>query len=173
MFELFKAYETAKSEKNKFLRKVYIKYTRYRLKRSFFDKFDLSNIEFNKNLLQEFFQLYNCTKDFVNENINVNYPFISVTNIDNGKFSVNYFSYNIFITLAYDEYNTDIIGNDYGGRMITHLVFNDKSTNYAYVKKIILMAIYNYCVSYIYGYKSNLYKDDESYVNKIKDLSII
>lgn len=170
MFELFRVYETATNEKNKLLRTMYTKYAKAKLKSIFFKKFNIHNesLEVNRDLLLEFFQLYQCICDKVV--INDEYP--HVYKIDSKKeiLCIRYYNFEITIKMINDEYNINIdCKRDYSSETIFSLSFHPdtKYLNMTFLREIILMTIYNYCVSYIYGKNSELYIDDRKYITNL------
>lgn len=171
MIELLKAYETANNEKNKFLRKIYIFYVRKRLKKLFFDKYDISRIKINYTYLCEFFQFYNCTKDSVNiESINNRYPKLIDCDTENQKITICYMDYVLkFTVIQESRYALDIIppyySNDYDNSNTINLYINDETLKRSFFAEIINMVIYNYCVGYIYGNKGHYLFNNEYLYN--------
>lgn len=160
MFELMRVHEAAKNEKNKFLRYFLLKYSNYRLKKSFFNKFDIKSPDFeiNKDFFTEFFQFYNCTSNDVM--CKTLYPRILNIDVHRNLIVVNYKYFRIYATIKDDEciigiskYMIDVAK--------TTISIDYKIFKHNILGTIILMAIYNYCVSYIYGLNSDLYMDDE------------
>lgn len=158
MFELFRAYELAKNEKNKYIRFFCINYTKYKLKRVFFSKYKKliinGHMRLSVDLLNEFNQFYECT--YNHTAIRLCHPHIyKLTN--NNVLQV--FFYNKLIGV---RVNTDhsIVGT-ISSKDDVHEVFDleDNSVNhYTYlVSDMVTRAMYNYCVSYIYGSRSSLY----------------
>lgn len=155
MFELMRAYETARNEKNKFLRFIYTKYTKYKLKKVFFNKFNILNMEINKELVFEFFQFFRCTYEEVMDNMNEKYPYFCTVDIGRHIMYIQYYDYFINIKVRNDRYDIEIL-NDYSDRGVT-IHPNNEYINLSPIREIILISIYNYCVSYIYGLNSDLY----------------
>lgn len=177
MFELVKSYEIAKSENNTILRFVFVNYTKWRLKHIFFKKFNIYDIKFDKNIMYDFFQLYNFIdendKDFLKQNFKV--PYIISATSEIGMFDIKYYEFEIKIRI--DSFNLFhiVIANKYENNSILDFYADDYVLNNGTknkIKEIIFMAIYNYCVSYIYGEKSKLYIDDASYITYLKNLYI-
>lgn len=163
MFELVTAYEIAKSEENPILRKLCIMYTKNKLKNVFFKKFDIHHISITDGFLNELYQLYDCIGyRFINEE----YPYIKRIS-ENRSIFIKYYEYDILITVLRNQYNIDISKDN------THTITIHPDKKYFdvfFIKEILLMVIYNYCVSYIYGENSDLYIDDDSYRNSLRDL---
>lgn len=168
MFEILKIFETIKNIDNPIVRMIYMKYTKYRLKKIFFNKF-IETIDLSNELLYEFFQFFKCT--FENMDINNKYPFVCNVDIDHCILYIEYYDYNIQIKIhdnscdievkyRYKRYTTVSLQTD-----IRHL-------NLTPFREIILMTIYNYCVSYIYGLESNLYCKNDVYIDYLEDLFI-
>ena len=155
MFELLNVYETAISEKNEFLRKIYIAYTRRKLKKVFFKKFLKSKPEINYAYLIEFFQFYNCTQDSVDlHSISNKYPSVNYYNELSMRLSMYYMDYIIKIGVVLEgRYVIDIYPPNSLHYAIStvSLHFDDEMLNNSFFKEIINMVIYNYCVAYIYG----------------------
>lgn len=169
MFELMKAYEIANSEENKLLRSIYLAYTRIVLKRSFFNKFGLDLMDIDKDLLNEFIQLYNC----VNESVTVDraFPYIEKI-INNNQIFIKYYYFKICISYVILDYQIIIIDEMNDNAYISLQLTEDQLNSYPY-KEIIFMAIYNYCVSYIYGFtKINMFMGDTKYASYLKQLYI-
>lgn len=177
MFELFKIYETAIGEKNKFLRKIYVEYIRRKLKKIFFNKFDPSKVEISYAYLIEFFQFYNCTKNYVDfTKIRRNTYSIINFDVDKRKISIYYMDYIIKITVIQESrFVIDIVppsySIDHSNIRIINLHFDDMMINKSVFKEIINTVIYNYCVSYIYGYKGKFIKND-NYIRLIEEYFI-
>ena len=166
MFELMKVFEIASNEENKYLRFIYQKYARYKLRHSFFKKFSIKNIHFNDLFLKEFCQFYNCIDSSIV--FNEKYPYIGHINIDIELLYIYYYDYRIkFTHTGRGEYNIEIID---ANKMNTIRLFkSETSLNNFFIKEIILMGIYNICVSYIYGKESDLYIDDKRYIKMLKE----
>lgn len=171
MFELMKAIETAKNEPNRFLRFIYLKYVRYTLKHTFFKKFDVNTIKIDKNFLSMFKQFRDChiSRDevygtshdpFVNEMHNVN---------SNTFIVVYHMGYLIVLYPAMDEYEIQIVYYNDTSKCNDICRFSTPNPP-LFLKEIIITAIYNYCVEYVYGSKSDLFKTDLSYEDKLKEL---
>lgn len=158
MFELVKAYESARREPNAFLRYFYIIYTKYKLKKIFFDKFS-SSLEVNAHFFEEFKQFYQCTFSsilFITSCCERNecaYIFMR-----HNKFVVRYKGYAIKLNILDNFYSIEI--DRYNEAL--SIQQNVEIFNMGWIKEIIIMGIYNYCVAYIYGRKSKLYKDENS-----------
>ena len=172
MFELFRVYETAKSEENKLLRKLVIRYTKKELRKSFFNKFYIDKIEIDKNLLVEFMQLYKSIGFTEHIDQNCKYPHIFLVDPLRECIEIRYYGFAINIQIVNDdEYKVDILFTPKNtNSLTTYLRLN--VLNLTVFRPIILMAIYNYCVSYIYGFKSDLYIDDAQYIQRLYDLYI-
>jgi hypothetical protein len=175
MFELLNAYEPAKNEKNKVLRYFYLKYVRYKLKKSFFIPFRamIKNSTsddklLDNNLLLEFAHFFNCVEQYVSiedlKSSHINIYFATWSH-----FRVNYYGYNIEYTDRYPTYNIDVV--NIHGKHITlhpeHKIF--ESSIWA---SIIIMAIYNYCVTYVYGKDSDLFINNDYYSEVINSMYI-
>ena len=162
MFELMRARESAKNERNKFLRYFLMKYTEIRLRSIFFNRFDIKSpdLVINKEFFDEFFQFYNCTKDGTASNFN--YAQIIDINIERQMMIVRYKNHRFYITMNSDECTIVIKQYHFEEDTLSTTIIVDYNIFKSNIPgTIILMAIYNYCVSYIYGVKSNLYKDEE------------
>lgn len=158
MFELVRAYETARNEKNKFLRFIYTKYTKYKLKKVFFDKFfnvyGIVNADISKELLFEFFQFFQCTYDEVIDNMNEKYPYISTIDIGRHILYIQYYDYFISVKVRNERYDIEIVSDHNHNGITIHP--DNKYINLSPIREIILISIYNYCVAYIYGLDSDL-----------------
>ena len=137
MFELLQAYETATNEKNKFLRKVYTKYVQHKLKKSFFEKFDIDNIELTDSLIEEFKQFFCCTPSTVKTG-NPKVFYIS----SYGSFYIDYDIYHIRFSFLEDHCDIEIdINTD---KIKTIVIHPENELFYSsFWVIIILMAIYN------------------------------
>lgn len=167
MFELLQAYETANNEKNKVLRFFYLKHVRKTLKKTFFKPFkdSICNMTLDKALLDEFSQFYQCTNHDVYTGLNKEEP-----NLHYLLENIFYIFYNeAYIRYKFMENNCDIdIEFATGYTVSTH---PENEVFYTSIlATIILMAIYNYCVSYIYGKNNELYISDNSYIETIKSM---
>lgn len=167
MLELVKAYEIAKGEQNKFLRYVYIKYTKYKLKKSFFNKFDFK-LTANEDLLNEFIGMYKCINDHVN--INKSYPYVEDINFSN-EIHISYCYFSIYLSYIHSNFKINIVDHGNNNSNLT-IQLDENEFNKSSYKAILIIAIYNYCVSYIYGYKSKLYVHDKSHMYDLKNLYI-
>jgi len=166
MFELLNAYETAKHEKNEFFRFFYVRYVRHKLKNSFFKPFKevLGNMTLDKKLLEEFRQIFNCVGIPGTENcdtLKIKIRFVG----SSGAIYLSYYDYDISYRDKGDHYDIFIENEQYRQISIHPEVDNFENSIYA---AILLMAIYNYCVTYIYGKHSKLYINDDIYVEKLK-----
>jgi hypothetical protein len=164
MFEILRAYETAKNEKNKFLRKVLLYYTRRNLKKSFFQKFkdNIKTMELNKNLIVEFRQFYNCT-DLT--------PYKGIPHIfyisSYGSIYIEYGEYTIRFSFLENNCDIEIDVNTVSDKTV--VIHPEYNVFYeSFWKEIILIGIYNYSVQYIYGEKTDLFIYDKSYLDIIK-----
>lgn len=164
MFEILRAYELAKNEKNKLFRFFYTKYTKYKFKRIFDKMSDIisteSNIELfvNEELINEFIQFVNCTFDDID--LNKSYPYLRYIS----KYNVILCQYgNIHIGLK-------IINHElYYTIQMLNVPEDDKrvyESSNGFSNKLLLRStftiMYNYCVSYVYGKNSKLYIYSES-----------
>lgn len=169
MFELLQTYETANHEKNDILRFIYIKYIRHKLKSSFFGPFkkSIKSMRLNKELLDEFFQFYQCTQintvfRYDNTELRPTINFVS----EYGSINIFYYDYRIKFNIFNDHCNITV--EPYFDMPIT--IHPEISSFYSgFFAEIIIMAIYNYCVRYIYGNKSKLYVNDMSYIYMINN----
>lgn len=168
MFELVRAFETAKSEKNKFLRFICVNYTKHKLKSVFFKKFDINSIEITKEFLEEFFQIYNCISSEMFGYTNTKYPIVIGTTAEYKYIYISYYDFNIDIKVLNNEFNVEIIDPETNG--VTTIHPEMRYLNLSPLRPIILIAIYNYCVAYIYGKNSKLYKKNMDYLNYLYDL---
>lgn len=168
MFELVKAYELAKNEEDKYLRFIYIKYTKWKLKHCFFKKFDIYNTRLDYSLFLEAIQIYNCISDEcdIDEFI---YPIIN--RAKDNKILIIFHQYVIKIILLNKTYFQIDIENTDNDTMYSSTI-NEDGINNHFFKQIFFMAIYNYCVLYVYGKNSKLYLDNKSYIKNIYDLYI-
>ena len=174
MFELVRAYEIARSEKNKFLRYFYLKYTKKKLKTYFFNKFDIENMTLNKDLLDEFFHVYQLIDlreqgeiDLLQ--VNREYPHIDLVDPNSQYMNLMYYGFDIVIKkIDDDDFIVSILRTPKDANTIT-LHPNTEVLNLMIFRPIILMTIYNYCVAYIYGSNSNLYIDDKRYIQRLYD----
>ena len=174
MFELAKAYEIARTEKNKFLRFFYLIYTKRKLKSSFFDKFDIEKMVINKDFLMEFLYIYKSIgftdQDKIYLKINKKYPHVILVDPQLQWIELEYYGFGIDIKIVSDDnFNISILRTPKTTDSITHHI-DTAVLNMSMFKPIILMTIYNYCVSYIYGYNSSLYIDDKQYIDRLYDL---
>lgn len=167
MFEVFKVYELAKNEKNKLFRFFCIRYVKRELKHKFFDRYRQYVVEgkmwLRPESLNEFIQFYECTNDTI-----VNNEFVPQITVSDDILDIKDEGYhvtakchwsdtNIRCTLRYDVDHVDLAfymhDDDFSRtsamEYYTHykLIAND----------IIFKAMYNYCVSYVYGENSDLY----------------
>lgn len=162
MFELFTAYEMAKNEKNSISKFIYIKMLKFSLKKNFFRKYRalvLQHIPVDLNSIDEFIQFHACTSNEID--INTTYTYINNVK-DNGTFIVNVPGDNTYtIQIICYEDKSIKIDLTYKGKDIndSYSACYDINSDYAIkvVSDILLPAMYNYCVSYIYGSKSDLY----------------
>ena len=173
MFELLQAYETATHEKNKVFRFVYTKYVRHKLKTVFFKKFKNSiySIELDKNLIEEFKQFYSCTYD-------VAHYLIPRADAPSIRPYVDYITGKGTIYVHYDKYrikyaflddSCDIEIDTKYGKESALLVHPENDIFYeSFYSEILIIAIYNYCVSYIYGSKSKLFIEDDTYMKNLR-----
>lgn len=167
MFEILQVFETAKHEKNKYLRKLYTKYTQYKLKKVFFKKmkYNIKYMELDNNLLREFKQFYLCTRGNVGQ-YKGNSRIFLVSDDPYNLFMIDYYDYTIHFLFLEEGCDIEI------NKMISHksvLIHPEYDEVYSsFWKEIILSAIYNYCVWYIYGKESNLYINTKSYIDILK-----
>ena len=168
MFELLQAYETAVHEDNIFLRFIYKKYVRHKLKSVFFYPFKerMHYIEFNKDLIEEFTQFFNCTHKDVFTGTNKENPYMFYISSLN-TMSIYYDMY--LIRFKFMENNCDIEVERPNGKTVSIHPENEKFYS-SFFSEIILMAIYNYCVSYIYGKNSKLYIKHNYYIEQIRSM---
>ena len=163
MFELLNAYETARNEKNEFFRFFYIRYVRHKLKKSFFKPFKeiINSMALDKKLLVEFRQLFNCVG--VQDPNNLNYTHINFV-LDNGDIMVSYYDYTILYMDKENHYDIQI------ENMNRNIIIHPENAvfEHSLFSIILIMAIYNYCVTYIYGKYSSLHIDNYKYVETIK-----
>ena len=171
MFELLQAYETATHEKNKVFRFVYTKYVRHKLKTAFFKKFrnSIYNIKLDKNLIEEFRQFYMCTHHNIRtpKVVYVNsIPFVDMFSV----FSTIHIKYDIYhMKYKFLDDSCDIkIENRYAVDVELSVHPENEIFYEGFYAEILIIAIYNYCVAYIYGTKSKLYISDSTYINKIR-----
>lgn len=180
MFEILKAVETAKSEKNKLLRFFYLNYVKFKLKNTFFKRFDVymlfNDIRNTRQLLGEIWQMTTCQgkcRVGLGLNSKTYHPYINYINnytlaFDHIFICVNYYGFEIGLSINHDEFIVKVnwLHDD---SSIESWTYTGPNLPY-YIKEIIFMAIYNYCVGYIYGKESKLFKDDESYIENLKEL---
>lgn len=154
MFELLMAYETAKSEKNKFVRWFLLKYTRHKLKHMFFDNYDIiKNMQIDNGLFNEIIQFFNTTKHEVSYN---NYtPRIIEASMKTSTLYIDFMGYKVDIQII-DKY-CDIRVKDNTRDILYHRDL--QFLNLSLFREIIILTIYNYCVLYILGPKSNYLRD--------------
>ena len=169
MFELLQAYETAKHEKNKVLRFFYTKYVRHKLKTSFFDKLRYNiyhmNLKLDRALIDEFIQFYRCVFDIVKIGEPEYRPYLiefsQLWNINIACQDNNHIRYRFL------DDSCDIEVIDYKqGSVIRHLEYD--AFYISIYAEILIIAIYNYCVSYIYGSKSKLFIEDDTYMKNLR-----
>lgn len=172
MFELLQAYETATHEKNKVFRFVYTKYVRHKLKTAFFKKFrnSIYSIKLDKNLIEEFRQFYNCAYSDV-ESLGANFSWTTTPYIDFitqiGTVHVYYEKYRIKYKFLDDSCDIEI--EEKHGLEDSLLVHPENDIFYeSFYAEILIIAIYNYCVSYIYGSKSKLFIEDDTYMKNLR-----
>lgn len=170
MFEILQAFETARHEKNKLLRFFLMRHVRRKLKTSFFEKFNKSikyrELKPSKELLEEFNQFFNCTDWF--GRVSMRYaiePQPFMMDVKNNNIYISYHHYRIKYSFLEDTCNIDIHNYDTGKSVLIHPDIDD--VFYGYFGVIILIAIYNYCVTYIYGGDSKLYIYDHHYLGLI------
>lgn len=171
MFELLQLYETAKHEKNKVLRFFYLNHVRRSLKNKYFNKFKfniLSNmISLDENLLAEFAQFYGCM-NYIKRGGD---PYMISISESADLIYVRYQQYLLKYKLLENTCDIDIGNSDLNKSILIHPA--DKETFYSGLfAVIILMAIYNYCVAYIYGENSKLYINHKSWAGKIESMFI-
>lgn len=168
MFEILQAYETANNENNKLLRFFYLRHVRRKLKSSFFEKFN-DNISYkyitlNKELLTEFNQFFNCTNTQVFYDKNQPEPF--VMGVVDGNMFIYYHHYRIKYTFLENTCDIEIYNSDSGKVVLIHPDIDREFDHY--FGEIILIAIYNYCVTYIYGNRNrDLYMYDYKWLEII------
>ena len=176
MFELVRAYEVAKNEENKLLRYFYLRYTKRKLKRIFFDKFNIETITLNRDLIREFLQVYSSIEQDrvtrIHSRVNNTYPHIFSANIQTESIEMRYYGFGIRIQIiGINDFNVSILFTP--TNLSDFTIYPDtRYLNISVFKPIILMAIYNYCVSYIYGYESDLYIDNHQYIDTLYDIHI-
>ena len=168
MFEILKIFETIKNIENPVVRMIYMKYTKYRLKKIFFDKF-ITNTDLSNELFYEFFQFFKCTYESIG--INDKYPFVCNVDNDCHILYIEYYDFDINIKILDKSYDI-IIKSISRGYDTTTLHTEIRYLKLTPFREIILMTIYNYCVSYIYGLGSNLYCKNDVYMDYLKDLFI-
>lgn len=168
MFELLQAYETAKHEKNTALRFIYKNYVRHKLKSVFFEPFKdrIHCMEFNKDLIEEFTQFYNCTNSNVITGCNKENPYVFCISRLN-TMSIFYDVYVIRFKFMDTVCNIEVERPN--GKTVSIHPENEKFYT-SFFAEIIFMAIYNYCVTYIYGKNSRLYINNDLYIEKIKSM---
>lgn len=169
MFELFRVYELAKNETNKLFRFFCIKYVKHELKHKFFDRYKKSieeeRIKLNPDLLNEFIQFYNCLDKqyYVKRNREVTYVTGVIRN--NKGLEVNNKEYSIRVMITSDNDIEVVLSADkYLSGDITFILdgLSDDRYESVYSKitnEVVLRAMYNYCVSYVYGKDSKLYME--------------
>lgn len=167
MFEILKIFETIKNIDNAIVKMIYMKYTKYRLKKIFFNKFIEMNI--SNELLYEFFQFFKCT--FENIDINDKCPFVRNVDIDRCILYIEYYDFNIQFKILDNSYDIEV-KYKYKRHDTVSLHTEIRYLNLTPFREIILMTIYNYCVSYIYGFESNLYCKNDVYIDYLEDLFI-
>lgn len=168
MFEILKIFETIKNIDNRIVRMIYMKYTKYRLKKIFFNKF-IETMDISNELLYEFFQFFKCT--FESMDINDKYPFVCNIDIDRCILYIEYYDFNIQIKILSNSYDIEIKSRQKEYKATT-IHTEIRYLNLTPFREIILMTIYNYCVSYIYGLESNLYCKNDVYIDYLEDLFI-
>ena len=168
MFEILKIFETIKNIDNPIVRLLYMIYTKYRLKKIFFKKF-ITNTNISNELLYEFFQFFKCT--FENIDLNDKYPLVCNVDIDRCILYIEYYNFIIHIKIIDKSYDI-IVKSRTKGYDTTTIHTEIKYLNLTPFREIILMTIYNYCVSYIYGFESNLYCKNDVYIDYLEDLFI-
>ena len=102
MYEILQAFEMTKSEKNPVLRTIYMIYVRHKLKTSFFQDYKarIHCMPFDKNMIEEFNQFFNCTKKEVYPGIGNENPFIHYASSEYGL-AIKYGKYFLkFITIV-------------------------------------------------------------------------
>lgn len=169
MFELMNALETARNINNGFLRWCVEKYTKFRLKKVFFEKFDINNIDLNIRFIHEFYRFYDCICNDIW--VNDKFPYICNINTDREIIRIKYYNFTIRIKFHFDhqDYSMNIIDSDNDYKVIsTHSGIG--TNEWSNIKEIFLISIYNFCVAYVYGPQSDLYMDNKSYVEYLKDL---
>lgn len=156
MFELLRTCELAKSEKNRFVRFLCIKYVKRELKYKFFDRYKglilNKRISLNVDLFTEFKQFYECTSS--ETKVRTTFPYIC--EVDSGLLKAQ--CYDKFIMMRANT-NHSIIGDIITPECSESFSIHDDYVNhYKFnVSFMVLRAMYNYCVSYVYGEDSNLY----------------
>ena len=164
MFEILRAFETAKNEKNKFLRSFLIRYTRHKLKSSFFERFNVEDIPLTRELLSEFVQFCECTGIASSDSE----PFPYYTDIEKVTIHLSYNIYLLSIKVKSNEYEIEVTATLKNASVTMSM--DEEKLNLNFLKEIFLMAIYNYCVAYIYGKKSSLYKWEPKYIKPLDEL---
>ena len=175
MFELLQAYETARHEKNTLFRFIYTRYVRHRLRSSFFIPFknNINGVILNRELIDEFNQFYDCTHFNNFNNIDT-----VITGVNKENPYMNYITESRCMIIYYDMYRIvfrfaenvcDIDVERPNGKTVS--VHPENKRFYTgFFAEIIIMAIYNYCVTYIYGKHSDLYINDDRYIEVLKSM---
>ena len=168
MFELLQAYETAKNERNHIFRLFYTSYVKHKLKKSFFKPFknSINGMILNESLIEEFYQFFDCTSKNVYTGTNDENPYTFYASSTSGIY-IYYDEY--FLKFKFMENNCDINIEKSTGQSVFIHPENEKFYS-GFFAEIIIMAIYNYCVSYIYGKYSKLYINHNSYLDKINSM---
>ena len=164
MFEVLQAYETAIHEKNILLRFIYTNRVKRSLKKTFFKKFKASirNMKLEKSFIEEFNQFHECTKIINNKD------FCVYQLSYNKNLYINYYRYEL--KFKFLERNCDVEIRDKRSNRAVVLHPEDATFYSSLFSKIILSAVYNYCVLYVYGEQSDLFIDDDKYVESIKSM---
>lgn len=172
MFELLQAYETAKNEKNKFLRFFYVNHVKHKLKKDFFEKFayNINNFGTDKELIEEFYNFFDCTYDGIHTRMNTSKsPYITYASGIFSKIHIRYGNqYEIKFKIFEDSIDIELI--DIQKSIIVSIHPDNKVFYDSLFSRIIIMAIYNYCVAYIYGKYSKLFINDDRYINQILNM---
>lgn len=171
MFELVQAYELAKNEKSKILKPFVVSYTRYKLRKVFFEKFDYQKIFMTKELLKEFFMIYKAiNKDdkvyLSNESVMSRYPHIIYANDTSNTIRFEYHRYVISIVINENGYN--IYVSDKNDKEISYHNLDEDTFKLTTFNQLLAMVVYNYCVLYVYGFVSDLYIDNPNYIKVIE-----
>lgn len=146
MFEVLTAYEVANNEKNRFLRSIYLKYTRLKLKKIFFKNFNF-DMELNQEFFDEIIQFFNSTETVEYSRHTPNFPTI-LNAFYFGILKIKFYDYEIKITV---NDNSDVVIDVLNTKTKEEIGYKRdmKFLNMSIFREIILLAIYNYSVAYI------------------------